>query len=65
MDKDKKKEVLENLPKKQPNKDFIEIQDVGGISHYTYNVVRYKKYMYDDEVDLEQYGIHGKSNSSL
>lgn len=60
MDEDKKKEVLDNLPKKQPNKDFIEIQDVGGISHYTYNVVRYKKYMYDDEVDLEQYGIHGK-----
>lgn len=57
---EEKNEFLDSLPKRKPNTDVIDIKDVGGISHYTYNIVRYKRYRYDDDVDLPNYGIRGK-----
>lgn len=51
---------FEKLPKEKTNRELIHIQDVGGISHFTYNVVRYKEYRYDDDVNLEKYGICGQ-----
>lgn len=55
---EKEKARLDALPKKNLHKDLVDITDIGGVMHYTYNVVKYSKYFYDDDVTIEDLNIH-------